>query len=83
MNTRLDSVRHGIPSLQFDNIHKVGLRQALQDLGMVCHHRTWTANTVGKYLARHAIMDLVQNTQSNDVRRSRPSSPLNNIDRIE
>uniref|UniRef100_A0A494G8H6 Uncharacterized protein n=1 Tax=Solanum lycopersicum TaxID=4081 RepID=A0A494G8H6_SOLLC len=46
MNTRLDDVRHGMPSMQLDNLHTVGLRQTLQHTWwmiscVLCHHRHW------------------------------------------
>ena len=43
---------------------------------MACHHRLWAALTVGRRRAWHAIIAFGQHTQSNDIRRGMPSSPL-------
>ena len=53
------------------------------DFGVVWHYRTWTAYTVGECQVSHSIMAIAQNTRSNDVRHGSPTSPLNNIDRVE
>ena len=47
--------------------------------GVACHHRLWAAHTVGRSRAWHAIIALEQHTQSNDVGRGMPSSPLVSI----
>ena len=41
-----------------------------------CHHRLWTARTIGRRRACHAIIAFGQHTRSNDIRHSMPSSPL-------
>ena len=44
--------------------------------GVTCHHRLWTAYTVERLRASHAIIAFGQHTQSNDVGHCMPSSPL-------
>ena len=44
--------------------------------GMTCHHRRWTANTVERRRAWHAIIAFGQHTRSNDVGRGMTSPPL-------
>ena len=43
---------------------------------MACHHCLWAAQTVERRRALLAIIAFVQHTQSNDVGRGMPSSPL-------
>ena len=45
--------------------------------GVACHYHPWTANTVERCRAWHAIITLGQHKRSNDVGRGMPSSPLN------
>ena len=47
--------------------------------GVACHHHLWAAHTVGPRRAWHSIIALEQHTQSNDVGRGMPSSPLVSI----
>ena len=44
--------------------------------GVACHHRLWAAHTVERRRAWHAIIALGRQTQSKDIRRGMPSSPL-------
>ena len=44
--------------------------------GVECHHRLWTAHTVRRRRAFHAIIAFGQHTRLNDVRHGMPSSPL-------
>ena len=44
--------------------------------GVACHHCHWVAQTIGGCQALHAIIAFGQHTQSNDVGRGMPSSPL-------
>ena len=64
-------------------IFYLGKHPHWEDIGKVCHHRTWTTYKVGECQARHAIMYLGQNLRSNNVELGKPLSPLNNIDRVE
>ena len=43
---------------------------------MACHHHLWEAHMVGRRRAWHAIIALEQRTQSNNVGRGMPASPL-------
>ena len=44
--------------------------------GVACHHRLWAALTVGRRRAWHVIITIGEHTQSNDVGRGMPASPL-------
>ena len=44
--------------------------------GVTSHHRRWTAHTVERHWAWHAIIDFGQHTRLKDVGRGMPSSPL-------
>ena len=44
--------------------------------GVTCHHRLWTAHTVERRRAWHAIIAFGQHTRSNDVGRGMTSPPL-------
>ena len=48
--------------------------------GVACHHRPWTAQTVDRRWAWHAIIELGQNTRSHGVGHGMPSPPLDNTD---
>ena len=48
--------------------------------GNACHQRPWTAQTIGRRRAWHAIIALGQHTRSDDVGRGMPLSPLDSID---
>ena len=48
--------------------------------GVAYHHRLWAAQTVGQHWALHAIITFGQHTQSKDVGRGMPSSPLGSTD---
>ena len=61
---------HGMPSLPFDDKHD------RTTSGLTCHHRA--AHTIERRRAWHAIIAFGQHTQSNDVRRGKPSWTLDN-----
>ena len=63
-------VGSGMPSSPLDGKHSQTVS------GVACHHRLWTAHTVKRRQACHAIIDFGQHTRSNDVGRGMPSSPL-------
>ena len=44
--------------------------------GVTCHHLIWTAHTVERRRAGHAIIAYGWQTRSNEVRRDMPSPPL-------
>ena len=44
--------------------------------GVACHHSPWTANTVKRHQAWHAIIAFGQHRRSDGVGRCMPSSPL-------
>ena len=44
--------------------------------GVACKHRLWEAQMVGRRRTWHAIIAFGQHTQSNEVGRGMPSSPL-------
>ena len=46
--------------------------------GVACHHRLWTAVTVGRRRAWYSIITLGQHTRSDGIGRGMPSSPLDN-----
>ena len=71
--TRSNDVGHGVPASPLCSTH------GRTTSGVACHHRLWAAHTVGRSRAWHAILALVQHTQSNDVGRGMPSSPLVSI----
>ncbi|TMW81654.1 hypothetical protein EJD97_008475 [Solanum chilense] len=68
-----DVVRRGMPS------SPLGSTGGQTKSGMTCHLLTWTAHTVGRCRAWHAIIALGQHTRLNYVRRGTPSSPLDSI----
>ena len=65
-----DYIGRGMTSPPLDSTH------GLTTSGVACHHRHWTAHTVERRRAWHAIIALGWQTRSNDVRRCMPSSPL-------
>ena len=67
---RSKDVGRDMPSPPLDNTH------GRKTLGVALHHRPWTARTVGRRRAWYDITAPRQLTQSNDVRRGMPSSPL-------
>ena len=71
--TRSNDVGHGVPASPLCSTH------GRTTSGVACHHRLWAAHTVGRSRAWHAIIALEQHTQSNDVGRGMPSSPLVSI----
>ena len=62
-----------------DDITALGLHTRSATSCVACHHRPWIAHTIERHLAWHDITSLGQHTQSNDVRRGMPSSPLGSI----
>ena len=68
---RSDDVGHDMPSPPLDNIH------SQTTSGVACHHRPWTANTVERRRAWHAIIAFGQHTQWNEGR-GMPLSLLGN-----
>ena len=46
--------------------------------GLACHHRLWTAHTVGRCVSFHAIISLGQHTRSDKVNSNMPSLTLDN-----
>ena len=69
-HTRSDYVGCGMTSPPLDSTH--GRMMS----GMACHHRPWTAYTVGRRQAWHDITSFGQHTRSTDVGREMPSPPL-------
>ena len=67
---RSDDVGRGMPSPPLDST------LGRMTLGVACHHRSWTAHTVGLRQAWHDITTFGQHTRLNDVGRGMPSSPL-------
>ena len=59
-----------MPSPPLDNTH------GRMTLSVACHHRPWTAHTIGLRRAWHDITTFGQHTQSNDVSHGMPPSPL-------
>ena len=70
LDARSDDVGRGMTSPPLDSRH------GRTKFGMSCHHCLSTAHTVGRRLAWHAIIALGKHTQSDDIGRGRPSSPL-------
>ena len=68
--TRSNDVWRGMPS------SLSGSTNGRMTLGVACHHRLWAAQTVGRRRLLHSIIAVGQHTQSNDVGRGMPSSPL-------
>ena len=60
-HTRSNDVGRGMPSSPF------GSTNGQTTSGVACHHSPWTANTVGRRQALHAITAFGQHTRSNDV----------------
>ena len=54
----------------------LGSTQGRTTSGVACQHRLWETHTVERHRAWHDITSLGQRTQSNDVRRGIPASPL-------
>ena len=67
---RLNDVRRGMPSLP------LGSTNGRTTPGLACHHRLWAVQKVRRRRALHAIIAFGRHTQSNDVGRCMPSSPL-------
>ena len=69
-HTRSNDVRRGMPSYPLDGKH------GRTTSGVTCHHRLWTAHTVERRRAWHAIIAFGQHTRSNNVGRGMTSPPL-------
>ena len=69
-HTRSDDIERGMASLPYDSTHGQTMS------GVARHHRLLTAHTVAKRRAWHAIIAFGLHTQSNNVGRGMPSSPL-------
>ena len=69
-HTPSNDVRRGMPSSPLGSTH------GRTTSGVACHHCPWTANTIKRRLAWHAIISFGQHKWSNDVGRGMPSSPL-------
>ena len=69
-HTRSNYVERGMPSSH------LGSTNGRTTSGVACHHHLWEAHTVKRRRAWHAIIALRQHTQSNDVERGFPLSPL-------
>ena len=70
MHARSKNVRRGMMSPPFESTHN------RTTSGVACHKRVWTAQTVERRRAWHAIMAFGQHKRSNDVRRGMKSPPL-------
>ena len=70
-HTRLNDVRHGMPSSPLDSTHG----RTTSDVA--CHHRIWAAHTVERRQAWHAVITFRQHKRSNDAGRGMKSPPLN------
>ena len=68
-HTRSD-VRRGMSSAPLDNTH------SRTTSGVACHHSPWTANTVKRRQAWHAIIAFGQHKRSDGIRRCMLSSAL-------
>ena len=72
LHRRSNDVGCGMTSPPLESIH------GRTTSGMAGPHRSWTANTVERHQAWHAIIALGRQTRSNDVRHDMPSQPLDN-----
>ena len=70
LHARLDDVGRGMILLRLDSTHD------RLTFGVACHHRPWTAHTVGRRRAWHDITVLGQHTLSDGVGQGMTSSPL-------
>ena len=66
-HTRSNDIGLGMPS------SPLGSTDSQTASGVACHHRLWTANTVERRRAWHAIIAFMQHKRSNDVERGMPS----------
>ena len=65
-----NGVGRGMPSSPLDGKH------GRTTSGVTCHHQLWTAYTVERLRASHAIIAFRQHTRSNDIRHGMLSSHL-------
>ena len=68
--TQSNNVGHGMKSPPLDSTH------GRTTSGMTCHHRRWTAHTVERRRAWHAIITFGKHKRSDDIRRCMPSLTL-------
>ena len=68
-HTRSNYVGRGMPSSPLGSTHDRTMS------GVASHHSPWTANTVKRRQAWHAIIAFGQHKRSNDVRRGMTSPP--------
>ena len=68
--TRLNDVRHDMPSPPLDSTH------GQTTSGVPCHHRLWAAHTVKRRRPWHAIIAFGQHKRLNIVGRGMPSLSL-------
>ena len=73
LHARSDDVGRGITSQPLDCTH--GRMRSV----VACPQRPWTAHTVKRRRAWHAITALGQHTRSNNIGRDLPSPPLDSI----
>ena len=71
-HTGSNDVGRGMPSSPLDSTH------GRKTSGVACHHLLWTAQTVGRRRAWHAIIAFGQHRRSAVIGRGMPSLPLNN-----
>ena len=69
-HTQSNDVGRWMPSLPLSSTNSRAM------LGFACHHRPWTARTVGRRQAWTAITALEKHTRSNDVGHGMTSPPL-------
>ena len=69
-HTRSNNVGRGMPSTPLNSTHD------RMTSGVTCHHRSWTAHTVGRHRPRHDITALGLHAQSDDVGLGMTSPPL-------
>ena len=90
-HTRSNDVRRGITSPPFDSTHgrttsgkgmpssPLGSTHGRTTSGVACHYIPWTANTVKRRQAWHAIIAFGQHKWRNDIGHGIPSSPFDSM----
>ena len=71
-HTQMNNVGHGVRSSPLDS------KKGRITSGVACHHRSWTAHTVGRRWALYAIIILWLHTQTDDIMRGMPSKTFDN-----
>ena len=69
-HTQSKDVKRGMKSPPLDNTH------GRTTSGMTCHHCLWTAHTIERRWAWHAIITFGQHKRSDGIGRGMPLSPL-------